>query len=197
MTDDEFPHEHEGTAHAYLYRMPREQLYAMFVTAVSLLKVDERGVWCIRAEAESLLRLARTVQARVYEGIPDAEIEGAELSPREAALDRVAGTLRFLIPDYVVGMGNQVPPPQGARAPAGYGFDGTINHPRAGIVDEFYQQRAALPDVLPPGLVAHVSVSENVELPLDHPQVQAMIEADPDLLGFVEQARRDADDSED
>jgi hypothetical protein len=197
VSDDDRP------SHQYLYEMDREELFAMFVGAVNSLRVDESGVWCLEAEAYSVLRLARTVQSRVYDGIPADEIYGAELSPREDALRSVASTLRFLIPDYVVGMGNQRPPLPDAREPAGYGFEGTINHRHAGIVDEFYRERAALLDALPP-TPASVSVPgdlsddtvADVQLPLDDPAVQAAIAADPDLAGFIEQAQAQKDDSE-
>src|SRR4051812_48058506 len=52
----------EPTSHEYLYDIPHDQLYAMFVSAVASLRADAQGLHCIEAERQALQRLSRTVQ---------------------------------------------------------------------------------------------------------------------------------------
>ncbi|ORA31567.1 hypothetical protein [Mycobacterium aquaticum] len=74
------------TSHRYLYRMDREELFAMFVGAVAPLKVDDDGAHCGSYEAPSLMRMARAVQERADSSIP-----------REEKLGTVACVLRVLL----------------------------------------------------------------------------------------------------
>ena len=44
---------------AHLVAMSDEQIFALFLTAVNGLKIDDQGVWSLPAEIEATTRLAR------------------------------------------------------------------------------------------------------------------------------------------
>ncbi|OBI16010.1 hypothetical protein A5714_11625 [Mycobacterium sp. E2462] len=184
------------TSYQYLYDMPFGQLTEMFVTGAMAIVVNDKGVQCIPAEAHALRRLARAVENRT---------DSSELG---CALRSLARTVTTLVMKYVVAMGGQRPPAADATVPLGE--VGTRAHDDAGIVGHFYRDLAAVTELLEP-LPAHHSVPDaptpnlieslrhdgdglpeaerdDTELPIDSPEVRAMVAADPELRHFINMA---------
>jgi hypothetical protein len=151
---------YEPTSHEYLYEMPREQVFALFIGALAGLKVDDDGVHCMSAEAQALSRLARAVQTR------------CDYSPREDKLHGLATVSRVLL--------SRTDDRDRGEPPSFYEM------PMPALVDHFLQLRSEVGDFLPgvspdavPADLAPELLDE--ELPYDHPAVQALIAADPSL----------------
>ena len=115
--------------------MPDEQIFALFLSAVAGLKIDEHGVWSLPAELETTGRLARQTQERTV------DIE----RPRERTLNLLATTTYLLV--------------------CGTGIDRSPGLPMdyPALLRSFFRERAALSDMLPPTPIGAADIREQVE----------------------------------
>ena len=127
------------SAPEHLLALPDEQIFALFITAVTGLKIDGEGVWSLPAEIEAAMRLCRQVQERTVEQADtDIRADGlCTMLPR--ACDCCCGAPAFV-------------------------SETLIENDWAAWVRSYFRDRARLLDMLPPTPLGAADIREPIEL---------------------------------
>ena len=126
------------SAPEHLLALPDEQIFALFITAVTGLKIDGEGVWSLPAEIEAAMRLCRQVQERTIDDVHN--------DIRADALHNAASSLRLLL------------------WRTGFVSETLIENDWAAWVHMYFRDRARLLDMLPPTPVGAADIREPIEL---------------------------------
>lgn len=120
---------------ASMLAMSDDEIFALFLTAIAGLTIDDQGVWSLPAEIECAYRLARQVCERVPLDHPSA---------RARALADTAFPLQMLLRGTGLG-------------------DGLTDDQYRWLLRAFTERRAALPDLLPATPIGAADISTTAE----------------------------------